>query len=115
MRKTDAPETPVSWLVSWVQARKRKRGAARSAIGLDAELDGLRRTLCRVSDISVSGAWLRTYSALKVGSVIWFTLPLVGRVSATVKWADENNSGCQFAEPLEPSMIEALLVEAGRK
>jgi hypothetical protein len=115
MRKTDAPETPVSWLVSWVQARKRKRGAARSAIGLDAELDGLRRTLCRVSDISVSGARLRTYSALKVGSVIWFTLPLVGRVSATVKWADENNSGCQFAEPLEPSMIEALLVEAGRK
>jgi hypothetical protein len=40
---------------------------------------------------------------------------LVGRVSATVKWADEYNSGCQFAEPLEPAMIEALLVEAGRK
>jgi hypothetical protein len=96
-------------------AKTGKRGAARSAIGLDAELDGLRRTLCRVSDISVSGARLRTYSALKVGSVIWLTLPLVGRVSATVKWADEYNSGCQFAEPLDAAMIEALLVEAGRK
>ena len=96
-------------------AKTGQRGAARSAIGLDAELDRLHRTLCRVSDISVSGARLRTYSALKVGSVIWLTLPLVGRVSATVKWADEYNSGCQFAEPLEPAMIEALLVEAGRK
>ncbi|MES3154456.1 PilZ domain-containing protein [Sphingomonas faeni] len=91
-----------------------KRGAPRSLLGLDAELDGARRTLCRVSDISKSGARLKTYSALKVGSVIWLTLPFVGRVSATVKWADEYNSGCQFSEPLSDELLRALLVEAGR-
>lgn len=95
-------------------AKVGNRGAARSKLGLDAELDGSHRTLCRVSDISVSGARLQTYSGLKVGSVIWLTLPLVGRVSATVKWADEYNSGCQFAAPLRNDVLAALLAESGR-
>lgn len=94
-------------------AKTNKRGAARSALGLNAEIYGARRTLCRVSDISLSGARLRTYSGLKVGSVIWLTLPVVGRVSATVKWADEYNSGCQFAKPLSSETLDSLLVLAG--
>ena len=93
-------------------ARVGKRGAARSKLGLDAELDGSHRTLCRVSDISVSGARLQTHSELKVGSVVWLTLPLVGRVSATVKWADEYNSGCQFVAPLSNDALAAILAEA---
>lgn len=89
-----------------------KRRSARSPIEVDATLDGSRRTLCRVSDISVGGLRIRTYSALKVGAKIWLTLPLIGRVSATVKWADDVNAGCQFAEPLSADVIEALASKA---
>ncbi|MES3100050.1 PilZ domain-containing protein [Sphingomonas faeni] len=96
-------------------ARVSKRGAPRSLLGLDAELDGARRTLCRVSDISLTGARLSTYSALTAGSVIWLTLPLVGRISATVMWAGEYSSGCKFAEPLSVEIFEALLLKAGRQ
>ena len=86
-----------------------RRRSARSTIALDAELDGSRRTLCRVADISIGGVRLRTYSALKVGAKIWLTLPLIGRVSATVKWADDYNAGCQFDAQVNSDVIEALL------
>lgn len=86
-----------------------RRRSARSPIALNAELDGSRRTLCRVADISIGGVRLKTYSALKVGAKIWLTLPLIGRVSAVVKWADDYNAGCQFDEPVNSDVIEALL------
>ena len=95
-------------------AKVSRRGAPRSSLALKAEVDGTRRTLCRVSDILVGGARLETYSALTVSSTIWLTLPLVGRISATVRWAGEYSSGCKFTVPLREEELEALLAKAGQ-
>ncbi|MEG8026431.1 PilZ domain-containing protein [Sphingomonas aurantiaca] len=95
-----------------VEANRRR--AARSRVALNAELDGSHRTLCKVANISIGGIRLRTYSALKVGAKIWITIPIIGRVSATVKWADDYNAGCEFAEPIRADVIETLLSRAGR-
>ncbi|MES3110050.1 PilZ domain-containing protein [Sphingomonas aurantiaca] len=94
-------------------AEANRRRAARSPIALNAELDGSHRTLCKVADISIGGVRLRTYSALRVGAKIWITIPIIGRVSATVKWADDYNAGCEFAEPISADVIETLHFQAG--
>lgn len=92
-----------------------RRKSPRAPVSLDAKLGrgGLDRTLCRVTDLSREGARISSYSALKKDSVIWLTLPGVGQVAATVRWADDFHAGCQFNEPLGDSQFAALL-NAGR-
>jgi hypothetical protein len=91
-----------------------RRKAPRAPVSLDAKLGrgGLDRTLCRVTDLSREGARISSYSALKKDSVIWLTLPGVGQVAATIRWADDFQAGCQFNEPLPEHLYDAL-VEAG--
>jgi hypothetical protein len=89
-----------------------RRRSARAAVSLDARIGGpggFGRALCKVVDVSIHGVRLQTYSALKRGSAIWLTLPVVGQVMADVVWADDFTAGCQFHQPLEPAMLEALL------
>ncbi|WP_174292130.1 PilZ domain-containing protein [Sphingomonas bacterium] len=88
-----------------------RRGAPRAPLSLDAGLGigGLARTLCKVVDISISGARLQSYSALKKGSTIWLTLPDIGQIAADVMWADDYVAGCQFHRPLDPAAFEDLL------
>ncbi|MDQ2892889.1 MAG: PilZ domain-containing protein [Pseudomonadota bacterium] len=88
-----------------------RRRAPRAPVYLDARLGKAGRTLCKVVDISVHGAKLQTYSALKRGETIWLTLPEVGSIVADVMWADDFIGGCQFKKPI-PSDIFARLVEA---
>src|SRR3978361_782621 len=92
-----------------------RRKSPRAPVSLDAKLGrgGLDRTLCRVTDLSREGARISSYSALKKDSVIWLTLPGVGQVAATVRWADDFQAGCLFNEPLADRQFEALL-DAGR-
>ncbi len=80
-----------------------RRRQPRAPVSLDARLGrgGLDRTLCKVTDLSTHGARIHSYSALKQGTMIWLTLPLLGQVAATVMWADDFQAGCQFAEPLD--------------
>jgi hypothetical protein len=89
-----------------------KRSAPRTPVSLDARLGrgGLDRTLCRITDLSLEGARIHTYSALRRGMVIWLTLPGAGQIAATIKWADDFQAGCEFAEPL-PEYIYDMLVE----
>jgi hypothetical protein len=88
-----------------------RRRAPRAPVSLDAKLGkgGLGRALCKVVDLSMHGARLQTYSALKQGGTIWLTLPEVGPVAADVRWADDFSAGCQFQTPLEPAQFEALV------
>lgn len=88
-----------------------RRRAPREPVSLDARMsrDGLGRTLCKVTDISIHGARLQTYSALKRGSSIWLTLPKVGHVVAEVMWADDFTAGCQFRTPLDTELFEQLV------
>ena len=88
-----------------------RRRSPRAPVSLDARLGkgGMHRALCKVTDISVHGARLQTYSALKKGSTIWLTLPQIGLVAADVMWADDFLAGCQFRTPLDHVAFEALL------
>ena len=88
-----------------------RRRSARAPVVLDARIgrDGLARTLCKVTDISVHGARIQTYSALTKGSTIWLTLPLIGLIAADVMWADDFLAGCQFRTPIDPVAFETLL------
>ncbi|WP_174297762.1 PilZ domain-containing protein [Sphingomonas bacterium] len=88
-----------------------RRRSPRAPVSLDARigLGGMGRALCKVVDISIHGARLQTYTALKKNGVIWLTLPEVGQVAADVMWADDFVAGCQFHAPLEPSTLEHLL------
>ena len=92
-----------------------RRRSARAAVSLDARIGdgGMARTLCKVSDISLHGARLQTYSALKRGSTIWLTLPGIGPVAADVMWADDYAAGCQFRTPLAQAAFEAMVERDG--
>ena len=97
------------------QAVLSRRRSPRAPVSLDAKLGrgGLDRTSCRVTDLSREGARISSYSALKKDSVIWLTLPGIGQVAATIRWADDFQAGCQFNEPLPDQFFDALLVDAG--
>ncbi len=88
-----------------------RRRSPRAPVSLDARIGrgGLDRTLCRVIDLSRFGARLQTYSALKVDSLIWLTLPQVGQVAAKIIWSDDFAAGCQFQTPLEQETFDALV------
>ncbi|MCP3736515.1 PilZ domain-containing protein [Sphingomonas sp. RP10(2022)] len=86
-----------------------RRRSARAPVSLDARIGKAGRTLCKVVDISIHGARLHTYSALKKDSTIWLTLPGAGSIAADVKWADDFTAGCQFKQPLELDVFEKLV------
>ncbi|MCD2315855.1 PilZ domain-containing protein [Sphingomonas sp. IC-11] len=89
-----------------------RRRSPRAPVSFDARVGdgGLRRTLCKIVDISIDGARMQTHSALRVGSSIWLTLPLAGTLSADVMWADDFTAGCRFNKPLRPDIFKQLLV-----
>ncbi|TKD50762.1 PilZ domain-containing protein [Sphingomonas baiyangensis] len=91
-----------------------RRRSPRAPVSLDARIGrgGLDRTLCKVVDLSMHGARLQTYSALKPGSTIWLTLPGHGQKVTRVVWADDFEAGCQFDEPLLEHVFEALTATA---
>ncbi len=89
--------------------RTSRRGSPRSPIALDVSIGKTRRTLCRVVDISVNGARLQTYSALKRGTSIWLNLPQIGQIVADVMWADDFTAGCKFHTPLSIEAFDALI------
>ena len=88
-----------------------KRKNTRAPVSLDAKLGrgGLDRTLCRITDLSRDGARISSYSALKKDSMIWLTLPGIGQVAATVRWADDFHAGCLFAVPLADYQFDILV------
>jgi hypothetical protein len=93
-----------------------KKRRPRASVTLNARLgqSGLDRTLCKVVDLSPEGARLQAYSELRAGSMIWLTLPLVGKVSALIKWARDFEAGCQFHAPLDVAQFDELVALAGR-
>ena len=91
-------------------AKLDRRRAPRAPVSLDAKLGrgGLDRTLCRVTDVSLHGARIHSYSALAKGAMIWLTMPVIGQVAATIIWADDFQAGCQFRVPLTDAEFDQL-------
>ena len=90
-------------------AKSNRRRSMRAAVELDARLGKAGRTLCKVVDISLHGAKLQTYSALKRGETIWLTLPEIGSIAADVMWADDFIGGCQFHKLLDEDVLARLI------
>lgn len=88
-----------------------RRRSPRAPISLDAKLGrgGLDRALCKVTNVSLHGAKLHTYSPMTKGASIWLTLPRIGHVIATIVWADEYEAGCQFDTPLDDAAFSLLV------
>lgn len=87
-----------------------RRRNQRAPASLDVRLgdDAFSRTLCRIVDLSVDGARMKTHSTLRAGNMIWLTLPLVGTVAAEIIWADDFSAGCRFQKPLQQKILEQL-------
>lgn len=92
-----------------------RRRSPRAPVSLDARIGrgGLDRALCKVIDLSPMGARLQTYSALRKDSMIWLTLPTIGQVAATIRWADDFEAGCEFQVPLDDGAFEAIVTLGG--
>lgn len=89
----------------------RRRHSPRAPILVDAEFGrgGLHRALCKVTDVSLHGAKLHTYSPMQQGAMIWLTLPLIGQIIATIVWADDYVAGCHFRDPLDDTAFATLM------
>ena len=87
-----------------------RRRSPRAPVSLDARIGrgGLDRTLCKVTDLSVHGAGIQTYSELRLGTMIWLALPKIGHVAAKVVWAGDFEAGVEFQEPLTADAFELL-------
>ncbi|MES2989118.1 MAG: PilZ domain-containing protein [Pseudomonadota bacterium] len=87
-----------------------RRRSPRAPVSLDAKIGrgGLDRTLCKVTDVSIHGAGIQTYSELRLGNMIWLALPKVGHVAAKVVWVGDFEAGVEFQEPLTTEAFETL-------
>jgi hypothetical protein len=87
-----------------------RRRASRTPVSLDAKIGrgGLDRTLCKVTDLSIDGCRLQTYSALRRGAMIWVTLPGARPRIARIRWADDYEAGCEFEEQLDRGLYATL-------
>ncbi|MBO9711916.1 PilZ domain-containing protein [Sphingomonas sp.] len=87
-----------------------RRRSVRAPVSLDARVGrgGLDRALCRIVDLSLHGARLRSYSELVGGSHIWLSIPKLGQRAARVAWADGFEAGLEFVMPLREDEFEML-------
>ncbi|HWK34640.1 PilZ domain-containing protein [Sphingomonas sp.] len=106
-----SPVEPVHFAAEYEPARLNPRRSPRAPVSLDAKVGrgGLDRALCKVINLSLHGARLQTFSALKTDSHIWLTLRGVGQVAARVAWANDFEAGCEFRTPLSLDSFEALV------
>jgi hypothetical protein len=90
-----------------------RRRTPRSPVSLDARVGrgGLDRALCRVTDLSINGARLQTYSELRPAAMMWLTLPGVGHCAARVVWAHDFEAGVEFHTPLRPEEFDILTAQ----
>ena len=88
-----------------------RRRSPRAPVSLDARIGrgGIDRALCKITDLSIHGVGLQSYSTMKIGSMIWLTLPVVGARAARIVRASDFDAGCEFLDPLTLSEFEALI------
>lgn len=64
-------------------------------------------------DISATGFRMVTYTRPAIGTRIWVTLPGLQSMEAIVRRATGNEYGCEFVQPLHPSVAEYLQKQLG--
>jgi hypothetical protein len=88
-----------------------RRRSPRAPVSLDARVGrgGLDRALCRVTDLSLGGARIEVFSALRKDSMIWLTLPHVGHWAARVVWSSDFEAGLAVHIPLAEHELDRLI------
>lgn len=82
----------------------------RSAVVVPGRINDVgARSLCRVADLSITGARLLTAGPLAPGAEIIVTLPGQKPRAATIMWSDGHVAGCKFAEPLSQRVLDLLV------
>jgi hypothetical protein len=87
-----------------------RRRSMRAPVSLDAKIGrgGFDRALCKVTDVSLHGARIQTYSEVRANSSIWLALPNIGHVAARVVWSSDFEAGLEFHTALTPEAFETL-------
>jgi hypothetical protein len=61
-----------------------------------------------IQDLSATGFRMISYARPRVGTRIWVTLPGLQPLEAVVRRTDGNYHGCEFINPLHPSVAEHM-------
>ena len=72
-----------------------------SLLRVGALLVADRRELCLIRNISAGGMMIRAYSTIEPDTRVSIELKQGEPVSATVKWARDENVGLEFDEPID--------------
>ena len=70
---------------------------------------GTRKAPVRVRDISTLGARISGVYLVHVDDRFFLTLPGLESIEARVVWVADFEFGCEFAKPLSPVILEALI------
>jgi hypothetical protein len=97
-------------LVPDKEALRDARRQDRSTVVVPGRINDLgARSLCRVADLSITGARLQTLATMTPGTSILVTLPGQKPRAATIIWSDGYVAGCAFAEPLPQDLLDLLV------
>jgi len=80
-------------------------------LGVHAKVQ-YRRTTVRMAgvtlDLSCHGVRLAAIEKMRIGEVLWITLPGLPPRRSTVKWVDRFDVGCEFDEALHPGVFDRI-------
>jgi hypothetical protein len=80
--------------------------------GISAKVQ-YRRSTVRMAgvtlDLSCHGVRLAAIERMRIGEVLWITLPGLPPRRASVKWVDRFEIGCEFDEALHPAVLERIV------
>jgi len=80
-------------------------------LGVHAKVQ-YRRSTVRMAgvtlDLSCHGVRLAAIERMRIGEVLWITLPGLQPRRAVVKWVDRFDVGCEFDEALHPAVLDRI-------
>lgn len=89
------------------------RNIERYPFAVEAQIRrGNARSMVRLLDISTTGVRLQAAHSLRQGEVFWLKLPSMEARETRVAWANQFVVGCEFVQPLHPSVLENILRSA---
>lgn len=65
-----------------------------------------------IVDLSREGAKLFGVVKARVGETVVLELPIIGRRRATVRWTSGCHAGCNFGEPIDQVMFDAIVLNS---
>ena len=59
--------------------------------------------------MSCHGVRLAAIERMRIGEVVWITLPGLPPRRSMVKWVDRFDVGCEFDEALHPAVVDRIV------